>query len=195
MVKGSDAAVCNVQFVERRHPFYRARVSTGIHDRTNPSNPTAYIEVTVNVKEHKSECLCLHWDEFGYNCGHVKAVLLQLREHGSDKEWVHERYHVQTYVDSYSAKIPAMTLSGQLRHDPNFVPPDYKRPAGRPTKKRKDRSIYRTTSTQRECKACGRYGHMASTCEQPSTEFRYLTNLNKAIQYCEKRECVMLEDV
>ena len=42
---------------------------------------------------------------------------------------------MSTYKASYSASIPAMALSGKLKHDDKFIPLEFKRSAGHPVKK------------------------------------------------------------
>jgi hypothetical protein len=117
----------DVQIIKQDHPMYRARVQVSV------SSPiTAYVEVTVELEKRWGVCPCQYQDEMGMNCTHTNAVLLSLNK---TSLWCSARYHTQTYKACYSAPIPAMSLVGKLSADVNFVPPDYKKPAGRPSKK------------------------------------------------------------
>jgi hypothetical protein len=122
-------------------------------------------------------------------CSHTKALLLTLNKSSS---WCSPRYHIDTYVQCYSANIRSMVLSGKLIADRNYVPPDYKKPAGRPTKKRKERSWVRSSSVSRICTACGQSGHMYTTCDAPSTQYRYKKHVSKAMKWCETQERTQL---
>jgi hypothetical protein len=127
------------------------------------------------------------------HCTHVKALLLKVGHQVNSVDWHDERYHVSTYKASYSAAIPAMATAGKLIADDSFYPPDYKRPAGRPTKKRKERNYVRTSDAKRECKACRELGHFALTCKNPSTEFRLNAHKEKALKWCDKQETICLD--
>jgi hypothetical protein len=131
------------------------------------------------------------YDEVGITCSHIKAVLLAINK---QTNWCSRRYHISTYMNSYSANIPSMVVSDRfLAVDETFIPPDWKRPAGRPAKKRKDRS-YLLTLKSRECKACGCQGHYAISCTAPSTEFRYQKHKERAIEWCRIAEATMIAE-
>jgi hypothetical protein len=151
-----------------------------------------YLEVMVDMERQYAECPCKFFDKFGLSCSHVKALLLAL---GKQMSWALSRYSMNTYKQSYSATIPSMTLVGKLSADETFVPPNFRRPAGRPSKKRKDQSWLLKTNKQRECQACGQYGHYAIKCDVPSTEYRYRKHLAKAVEYCQKMELAMIPDL
>ena len=188
---GTLASVRNVQMLQFRHPKYTARVSVtpGHYSRSQ----TGYIEVSVDCSNFKTSCPCKYHEEVGLNCPHVKAVLLHLEDHGVGCGWIDRRFHLSTYASSYGADIPGMCVTGKLQADSSFCPPDYKRSAGRP-KKRKDRAHMRTTEIRRECKACGELGHFAVSCPHPSTQFRYYKHKENAIQWCKSRENISVED-
>jgi len=154
---GYIARTRDIQMTEQNNPIYKARVSV-----TTRSSCTGYIEVAVNVQTKKSECPCKYFDETGIQCVHVKALLLKIGECGLD--WYDEIYHASTYHEAYNAVIPSLCVAGKLQANEQFLPPDHRRPAGRPAKKRKERSHLRMTDTVRVCKACGGDGHFASTC-------------------------------
>ena len=127
------------------------------------------------------------------NCPHTKSLLLHLGAVGVDKGWVLSRYHTETYSASYSSSIPGMCVAGKLSADETYCPPDYKRSAGRPSKKRKDRAKLRSTTIQRECKACGELGHFAISCPNPSTEYRFKKHKEKALLWCKAQETIAIE--
>jgi ribosomal protein L32 len=180
-----EASKRKVELVERNHPIYLARVSV-------TDVAIGYIEVGVNVQTHKGKCPCRYYDEFGVNCSHVHAVLVAIEDDtGMAVNWCHNRYHLDTYKRSYSSTVPPMAVAGKLVPDIRIAPPDFKRSAGRPTKKRKERSAMRKTSTKRECKACGGYGHFHTTCTQPSTQYRFQTHKQKAILWCESVNVIL----
>ena len=136
------------------------------------TNPAGFVEVIVDVDDYESKCPCKEGDETGIVCSHVRAVLLRLGDMGTSIQWTDSRFHTDTYKLSYDAEVPAMSTVGRLLADRTFIPPDYKRAAGRPSKKRKERSQLRSTAVRRECKACGALGHFAMNCPTPSTQFR-----------------------
>jgi hypothetical protein len=175
----------NVQFVDQNHPIYRARVQS-----TTVTSLVGYIEVTVNLDTHEAECPCFYYDEMGISCSHIKAVLLALNRQST---WCNRRYTMETYKDSYSAPIPSMVVASKVEVDKTFLPPNFKRPAGRPSKKKKSRSQYRGIA-QRECRACGRLGHYAMKCPEPSTEYRYYQHKDSAIKWCKSVEAKMIPE-
>jgi MULE transposase domain len=174
---GDEASKRNVEVIERNHPEYRARVQTQYN-----APVVGYLEVYVHLDRRVSKCPCQYFDEMGISCSHVKALLLTLNRQST---WCASRYSVTTYKDCYSAEIPSMVVAGKLSVDDTLAPPDFKRPAGRPAKKRKDRSYLRKTNVQRECQACGQLGHYARGCTAPDTEYRFNRYRDSAIAWCE----------
>lgn len=182
---GTEAQTRTVQMLESEPDvLHKARVSV-----TDPSSVTAYVLVTVDIANKTIGCPCKYYEEMGMPCVHAKAVLL----HVGTQPWFDERYHVETYNNCYSGPIPGFATAGRLRLDERMVPPEHKRMAGRPKKKRRDRSHLRTTNKQHGCKACGKSGHHASTCDNPSTQYRCVEHKEKAIQWCRKQEAIGLE--
>ena len=80
---GEKAQTRAVDSIVRDHPVYKANVSAGADSSWNVS----FIEVKVNVETFESVCPCKHHDEFGHNCHHVKALLLQLGAYGTSENW------------------------------------------------------------------------------------------------------------
>jgi hypothetical protein len=140
-----------------------------------------YIEVHLNVDTKEAECQCQYYDKIGILCTDVRRCCSLLNKITT---WCNPRYMVETYLASYSATVPNMIVANKLSIDKTLAPPDYKRPAGRPTKKRKDQSYYRTTTVTKTCSACGSAGHYAVSCTAPKTQYRYDQFKDKAIQWC-----------
>ena len=188
---GSRANKRDVQMIESIHPLYKAKVSVG----DNANRLSGYLEVSVNVEDYSRSCPCKGFEEERINCVHVKALLLQLGPLGTSVHWFDERFHLDTYVASYSAPLPGLTTAGKLKIDDSFVPPEYKRTAGRPSKKRRDRSQFRNkTDVLRICRACGEKGHFAAACTQPSTEYRFNLHKAGAIAWCNNIERIDIQE-
>lgn len=181
---GGEAQKQNVELLESSGTIHRARVSVS----TN-----GHVEVVVNTADKSVACPCRYHEEFDAPCLHAKALLLRLGVVGKSIDWCGSRYHTTTYKKSFSATMPAFATAGRLQHDVTFIPPEYKRPTGRPTKKRKTREWLRTTNTQRECKACGGFGHFDKTCQNPSTQYRYKQHKQKAVLWCQTQEAITIE--
>jgi hypothetical protein len=111
----------------------------------------------------------------GISCEHVNR----------SNTWFASRYSLGNYKDGYSCRIPSMVVAGTLSVDKtSLVPLDFKRPAGRPSKKRKDQSFHKKTDIQRECQAFGLMGHYARSCTASSTEYRFNRYKEKAVNWC-----------
>jgi hypothetical protein len=135
----------------------------------------------VDLSDRDGECPCRYYDEMGFSCVQIKALLLAINHTST---WCSRCFHIAIYKESYLATIPAMTLSGCLTAGETFFPPDYKHPAGRPPKKRKDRSWLQSTKVHRHCKACGGNGPFAKGCQAPNTQYRYESHKTKALSWC-----------
>jgi hypothetical protein len=175
-----DASKRNVELLESNHPIYRARVES-----TFNASIVGYVEVVVDLDRRGCKCPCRHYEEIGIACAHVKALLLTLNRQSS---WCDKRYGLSNYKESYNCSIPSMVVAGKLTVDETLTPPDFRRPAGRPAKKRKDRSFLKKTDVVRECKACGQTGHYAVSCTAPSTEYRYNRYRAGAVEWCRQAE-------
>jgi hypothetical protein len=98
-------------------------------------------------------------------------------------------------MEMYSKAPPDLSLLGKLRVQP-FLPPEHKRTAGRP-KKRKDRTQLKeqgTTTRQYECKACGGTTHQQKTCPKPCTEYRYGRFEKEALRWAREQKDVQPDD-
>jgi hypothetical protein len=147
------------------------------------------------LKYNLGMCPCRLEEELGRICAHAKALILAIggTDTRKDKDWVHAHYRLDTCGKCYSAQAPAMTIAGKVLPTANVAPPDY--PPGRPKSKRQDRSFYRKTNTRKVCRACGLVGHHESTtCEKPSTEFRYKRFKHATLQWCERFSDVNIEE-
>ena len=177
----TGASKRKVELLEHNYPIYRGRVSC-----SDFSNPFGYIEVSIDVETKEVKCPCRLFEEEALLCQHLQALLLSIDDvDWSVKEWIHYRYHLDTYKQSYSASVPAMTVRGLLQPDTTAVPPDFKKQPGRPATARKSRQFIRKTNQQRTCGACGSKGHFWTSCKAPSTEYRYTVNYNKALEWCQ----------
>jgi hypothetical protein len=180
------ASKLQVDVLQRTDTEVRARVQVSRH-----SPLTGYVEDTVDLANQLCKCPCRFQDEMGINYVHTKAVLLSI---GKTTSWCNPRYQIKTYKECYSVTIPTMTMFGKLNTDVTFIPPEYKRPAGRPSKNRKERTWMRKTDKQNMCHACGAPGYMAKKCTAPSTQFRYNLNKEKALKWCRKsKEAELVE--
>ena len=86
-----------------------------------------------------------------------------------------------------------MALAGLLKADEAFVPPERRRPAGRPPKQRKERSWLRTTDVQCTCASCGEAGHFQVSCKNPKTQHRWFKHKDGALTWCKNEENLVLE--
>ena len=129
----------------------------------------------------------LHNEE-GFLCSHGRALLVRLGKSPSDPGWCASRCHIGTHLDSYGKSPPAMATHGKLRVDDTLAPPDQTRAAGRPPKKRKERTSLRKTDVRRACCACGELGHFAMTCDNPCTSYRYYKHKAAALEWIKKQD-------
>ena len=160
-----------------REDSFVGKISCG-----NPNSAfPCFVEVAVWPEEAHHNCPCKLYDEEGITCEHVIALMRANNMYVRDKWWFHRRYHSYTYFSSYSAEVPALAIN-HVEADPFFAPPDYRKPAGRPTKARKDRSSMNKTDRLNTCGACGGPGHSYRTCSSPSTQYRYDNNFDRALE-------------
>ena len=124
----------------------------------------------------------MFYQEEGLAYVHVIVLLRNAGKSVSKKWWLAQRYHTRTYHASYSAVVPTLALS-KLEPDISFTPPEYRKPAGRPSKQRKDRSHLNKTGNKHQCSSCGVLGHSFRTCERPSTQFRFQNHYGKAVAW------------
>ena len=181
----SVATTRHVVVTDQTEPLITGKVATGVH-----SNYCGYIEVKANVKTGWCYCACQYHEEYGFLCEHLQALLHHLSYDTLDRKWFDERHWISTYKKAYSCVIPTLAPAGKLTADLWCAPPDFRKSAGRPKKKRKDRSHRNLTQNQRVCRACGGLGHMMGSCEQPSTEYRFIENQEAAWKWA--CDCVMV---
>lgn len=124
----------------------------------------------------------------GISCVYAKALLLRLNKQST---WCSPRCHIDNCEECHSKRIPSVTVTGKLSVDETVAPPDQKRPAGGPSKKRRERSCHKKTNVQRLCQACGVKGHCASSCAAPSAEFRFNVFKERALAWCRGAESKM----
>ena len=170
------------------HPHCSGKVATGIH-----SNPQGLIEVQLEADEHNSKCPCQCHQEFGMQCEHTLSLIHHCGLEPGDTWWFDQRYHVSTCAASCDCDLPGLAPGGRLVPDMFMAPPECKRPAGRPSEKRKERSHMKKTTKQHQCAACGGLGHTHRTCEAPSTKFRFQQHHEAACQWATTNGCTALE--
>ena len=173
-----EAIKRKVFITQEREDYYCGKVSTG-----NPNSPCPrFIQVIVIPTEQDSNCPCMFVQEEGMSCVHIIALLRKTGRSVNDKWWFSERFHTRTYHASYSAMVPTLALA-KLEADLLFVPPEYKKPAGRPAKQRKDRSHLNKTNNKHQCSSCGALGHSFRTCDRPSTQYRFENHYARAVAW------------
>ena len=175
LVKG--ALKRKVFITQERDNYVCGKVSRESH-----SSFPRYIEVAADTEAIESNCPCMFYQENGMCCEHIIALLRKVFRNVRDRWWFAERYHVTTYHSCYIADVPTFAFE-KLEADIFFVPPEYKKPAGRPTKTRKDCSYLNKTSVQHQCSSCGGLGHSFRTCDRPSTQVRFENHYSKAVAW------------
>ena len=176
-----DALKRKVFLTEEHDDRFAGKVSCGDPNSVYPR----YIEVAVIPEESDHKCPCRLYQEEGFTCEHVIALLRKKNHFVRDKWWFDQRYHSYTYFASYSAKVPTIAIN-KVEPDVCFAPPDHKKPAGRPPKARKERSWMNKTGRLNKCGSCGGEGHSYRTCSSPSTQFRFENNYSKAVAWAKK---------
>ena len=176
LVRG--AGVRKVFITQERDTWLCGKVSCG----DQSSNFHCYIEVMVNAEALESHCPCMFYQKHGLCCDHIIALLKKKGKQPREKWWFAQRYHTRTYHSSYSGVVPTIAFE-KLEADLFFAPPDYKKPAGRPPRARKDRSHLNKTQSQHQCSSCGGLGHSFRTCTRPSTQFRFEHHYDKAVAW------------
>ena len=171
-----------------RDDVFHGKVSSG-----DPNSPLPkFLEVKVIPSEWESYCPCMLYQEEGIRCVHIIALLKEKGHSMENRWWYSQRYHIEQYRDSYSAEVPPIALP-KLDVDLFYAPPDHKRAAGRPGKVRKDRSWMNKTTNQKQCSSCGMLGHFYSTCDAPSTQFRFNNHYNKAVAWAKEFSSIDFE--
>lgn len=125
-------------------------------------------------------------------CEHVLEVLHHCGLCLSDKWWFSHRHHVATHAASYIS--PGLTPAGCLTPDKLLALPDCRRPAGHPSKKRKDHSCWNKTDGCNQCAACGALGHTHRSCGSPTTECRFNRFWGAAVKWAEEASEIDCEE-
>ena len=170
----------------RRKVFITLDKEDAIHGKVSSGDPNSaipkFVEVRVMLSEWEFHCPCMQFEEVGIPCVHVIALIRAKGKTLESQWWFSERYHTSTYHNSYGAEVPPIALP-KLEVDLFYAPPDHKRPAGRPSKLRKDRSWSNKTSNQKQCSSCGVLGHFYTTCNAPSTQFRFENHYDRSVAW------------
>ena len=170
----------------KRKVFVTLNREDVLHGKVASGNPNStlpkFVQVRVILDDWDSYCPCMLYQEEGFRCSHIIALMREKGKTLDNRWWFSERYHADTYHSSYSAEVPAIALP-KLDIDLFYAPPDHKRPAGRPPKARKDRSWMNRSGNQKQCSSCGALGHFYTTCDAPSTEFRFYNHYDKAVAW------------
>nr|GEU33998.1 hypothetical protein [Tanacetum cinerariifolium] len=138
-------------------------------------------QCVVNVEERA--CSCRKWNLTGMSCKHVVGAIWNIAENGLEpgipESWVHPSYWLATWEEMYRFKINP--CNGPDLWPPSdspitYTPPEYHKPAGRPSKKRKKSAaelydglvkngkLSRFGQTVTCCK-CGKKGPNSRTCK------------------------------
>ena len=131
-------------------------------------------------------CSCRIWQLEDFPCCHAIAALWKKKL--SPRSFVSPYYTKEAFVGTYSGSI---YLSGLdlFSNNPytdqacsDVLPPDEKRPRGRPKKKRFP-SVGENASKRLQCSSCGRVGHNKRSCTKEGP-------INA--QQAPKKKCVQL---
>ena len=131
-------------------------------------------------------CSCKEWRRTGIPCGHASAVILGRRE--DPQRYADECFTLEKYKATYNNPIfvPVPAAYGEAFNWRDYVdealhfddedqdsddrllePPNTRRPAGRPKKKRIRRAGEDEIPTRTfKCSRCGGAGHSRRTCRE-----------------------------
>jgi hypothetical protein len=159
------------------------KVSAEVTIRTSGGPLTHRIVLDQRVSDGKNvgsyACQCGICREWGIPCRLVVSVFGGIRSSGSvhshlwdhtDKKWFSSVWHVSTYVKQFQSSSHPKTGDIVLDKPVTLLPPPMKKKVGR--KKKKKRKAVRKWDAKKvvTCPACGTEGHLAATCENPSSE-------------------------
>ncbi|RYR13993.1 hypothetical protein Ahy_B04g070689 isoform A [Arachis hypogaea] len=127
--------------------------------------------VRVNTRERT--CSCRKWQLTGLPCCHGIAAIQRKNEKPED--YVHHKLTIEAYNRTYMFHINSIPSQEYWEHHEGLpcLPPPYKRPIGRPTKKRRKDSTEQSSGSQYKakrrygqitCQTCKRAGHNGRTC-------------------------------
>ena len=114
-------------------------------------------------------CSCQRWQIFGLPCNHALCLIHSMRNR-SVEDYVDDYFSVDKFKKAYEHVIKPMTDRNQWPEvDMGFklCPPLLKRAAGCPrTRRIKGVEEGGKSTSQRQCKRCGQFGHMMKTCNE-----------------------------
>ncbi|KAL4289578.1 hypothetical protein GQ457_14G016010 [Hibiscus cannabinus] len=123
----------------------------------------------VDLVQHT--CSCRRWDLSGIPCIHAISTIQETNRKPED--YVNECYHKSTQIAIYSNIISPVKGSEQwtpVTEMEPILPPAFRRPPGRPTKKRRKEADEVNNpklckrGQQSNCSKCGMSGHNKRTC-------------------------------
>ncbi|XP_015944300.1 uncharacterized protein LOC107469442 [Arachis duranensis] len=134
--------------------------------------------VRVNTRERT--CSCRKWQLTGLPCCHGIAAIQRKNEKPED--YVHHKLTIEAYNRTYQFHINSIPSQEYWEHHEGLLclPPPYKRPIGRPSKKRKKDSSEQDSGSQYNAKRrygqitfihclATKVGHNSRTCSERST--------------------------
>ncbi|KAL4328297.1 hypothetical protein AHAS_Ahas13G0186000 [Arachis hypogaea] len=149
--------------------------------------------VRVNTRERT--CSCRKWQLTGLPCCHGIAAIQRKNEKPED--YVHHKLTIEAYNRTYQFHINSIPSQEYWEHHDGLpcLPPPYKRPIGRPSKKRKKDSSEQDSGSQYHAKR--RYGQITcQTCKRVSETSLlsaiYLHNIIQSYINCLKSDCIYL---
>lgn len=117
-------------------------------------------------------CSCRDWQIYGIPCSHAVAALLSSRK--NIYEYTERYYTVSSYVEAYSQPIHPVPdksdwnkgVDGPSDDEARVVrPPKFRRPPGRPEKKRLCTEESNREKHTVHCSRCNQTGHYKRTCK------------------------------
>jgi len=136
------------------------------------------VQVEVDTSTFVVNCPCKWCNEMGRSCYCAYALIIKQNLAPNDPWWFHKRYHLAKYSASYASVPPDLSTIGRFNVE-ELLPPDHKRTSGRPRQLRR-------------CGSCGGDGHHSSTCQNPSTEYRYNQHRNRALKWARQEEAIFV---
>ncbi|KAF4355884.1 hypothetical protein G4B88_018823 [Cannabis sativa] len=130
-----------------------------------------YKEKKCGVMLDKGYCICGQWQIRGIPCVHASACINYIR--ADIYSYCSDYFTTESWKKTYDHvihPIPDESMWPQFQ-DELLVPPQVKRPTGRPKKHRRrkvtgeERSLKPISSTKK-CKNCHQFGHIAKSCKE-----------------------------
>ncbi|KAK1261362.1 hypothetical protein QJS04_geneDACA020506 [Acorus gramineus] len=143
------------QFIVRRSDDYRAEVISPTH--------RAVVDLEAMT------CSCNRWQLTGLPCSHATALVQEIR--GLDiLKFIDQCYFIDTYRATYEMRVNPLVDRALWEHvhlPYTVLPPESRRPRGRPKKKRiRDPNELKKTKRMHKCGRCGNWGHHRSSCKE-----------------------------